>query len=160
MKRVRSFLSRRCWRAVPVFLLFGVAGCYLRDVRWTPIRPPPNRQAKEVVVETTGYCPCGECCNWERNWLLQPVIASGPNEGKSKAVGITASGRPARHGTLAADTTIFPFGTVIYVPGYGYGVVEDRGGDIKGYKLDLYFPSHAEAKRHGRVKHTVKVWLP
>lgn len=106
----------------------------------------------------TAYCPCGTCCNWRRNCLFQPVIASGPNSGKRKAVGMTASGFPAKDGTIAADTKLFPFGTVMYIPGYGYGRVEDRGGDITGYRLDLYFSSHSAALEWGRVRTRVKVW--
>jgi 3D (Asp-Asp-Asp) domain-containing protein len=75
-------------------------------------------------------------------------------------VGITASGQPARHGSIAADTSIFPFGTIMYVPGYGYGVVEDRGGDIKGYHIDLYRSTHDHALEWGRQTKVVKVWLP
>jgi hypothetical protein len=61
-------------------------------------------------------------------------------------------------GTLAADTRYYPFGTRIYVPGYGYGVVEDRGGAIKGqYRLDAYFKSHGKALKWGRQKLTVTI---
>ena len=57
----------------------------------------------------------------------------------------------AKDGTIAADTKYFPFGTRMYVPGYGYGVVEDRGGAIKGpRRLDLYYDSHKDARRWGR----------
>ncbi len=35
-------------------------------------------------------------------------------------------------GTIAADTDHYPFGTRMYIPGYGWGKVEDRGGAIKG----------------------------
>ncbi|MDD4026355.1 MAG: 3D domain-containing protein, partial [Kiritimatiellae bacterium] len=66
----------------------------------------------------------------------------------------------AQHGTIAADTAVLPFGTIIYVPGYGYGRVEDRGGAIKGNKLDLWFPSHDAAKRWGRKRVKVRVWRP
>lgn len=75
-------------------------------------------------------------------------------------MGITASGKPAKKGSIAADTSIFPFGTVMYIPGYGYGVVEDRGGAIKGYKIDLYHSSHASALKWGREIKDVKVWFP
>ncbi|MFA6632074.1 MAG: 3D domain-containing protein [Kiritimatiellia bacterium] len=90
-----------------------------------------------------------------------PVISSGPNKGKPKEVGITASGTRARRGTLAADTAVLPFGTIVEVPGYGFGRVEDRGGAIKGNRLDLWFPSHGEAQQWGRQKGLrVRVWKP
>ena len=59
-------------------------------------------------------------------------MASGPSKGKRKDVGITATGTRAKTGTIAADTSIYPFGTIMYVPGYGYGRVEDVGSAIKG----------------------------
>ena len=63
-------------------------------------------------------------------------------------------------GTIAADTRHYPFGTRMYVPGYGWGRVEDRGGDIKGYRLDLFFRSHRDALAWGRAKKKVTVWRP
>ncbi len=56
----------------------------------------------------------------------------------------------SRDGTLAADTRFYPFGTRMYIPGYGYGIVEDRGSAInQANKLDLFFDSHAEANEWG-----------
>lgn len=150
MKRLRM--------AVLILCLLGGNGCMLRDARWAPLEPPRHEPYREFVLETTGYCKCGDCCGWRRNWLFRPVVASGPNEGKPKAVGYTSSGVRARPGTIAADTSIFPFGTVMYIPGYGYGRVEDRGQAITGYHVDLYFLRHADAERWGRVKKKVKVW--
>jgi 3D (Asp-Asp-Asp) domain-containing protein len=145
-----------------IFLIgmMALAGCLMRDIRWSSVRPPPGVSPKMYRVVTTGYCPCRSCCGWKRNWYGKPVIAYGPLRGERKAVGITASGAEARHGTIAADTSIFPFGTIIHVPGYGYGVVEDRGGDIKGYHIDLYFSSHQTAREWGREIKDVKVWFP
>lgn len=147
--------------AVLVLVLLAGSGCYVRDLRWMPLSPPRNRAPKEMVLDTTGYCTCGKCCSWKRSWFFgQPVYSSGPMKGKPKKVGITASGVKARRGTIAADTKVFPFGTIIYIPGYGYGRVEDRGGAIQGNHIDLFFPRHSEAIRWGRVKKKVKVWLP
>ena len=108
----------------------------------------------------TAYCHCGKCCNWTRSPDGKPVIASGPNRGKRKVVGITASGTHVHHGTIAADTSKYPFGTVMYIPGYGYGRVEDRGGAIKGEHVDLYFKKHKEALKWGKKKKKIKIWIP
>ena len=110
-------------------------------------------------MQTTAYCSCRKCCNWKRNWYFRPVVASGPNKGKPKDVGVTASGTDAHDGTIAADTAYFPFGTVMYVPGFGYGRVEDRGGAIKGYHIDLWFDDHDDALAWGSKRQKVKVWL-
>lgn len=124
-------------------------------------RTPERRPDRVVRMEVTGYCECGICCGWKRSWwrLGMPVFSSGPNKGKRKQVGITASGTQAQRGTLAADTRYFPMGTVMYIPGYGWGRVEDRGGAIKGNKLDLFFDSHQEALEWGRQTVDVRVWV-
>ena len=115
---------------------------------------------RTVKMEVTGYDSGQKSCNWTYDRHGRPVIASGPNKGRPKAVGVTASGTRAKHGTAAADTSYYPFGTVLHVPGYGYATVEDRGGDIKGpRRLDVWFPSEREARKWGRRKNlSVTVW--
>lgn len=118
-------------------------------------------RGRYVTIEATAYCSCGICCDWKYNLWRQPVHSKGRNAGKPKAVGITASGKKAKPGTLAADTRYYPFGTVFYIPGYGYGMVEDRGGAIKGrHRLDLYYNTHREARRWGRKKIRAIVFPP
>ncbi|WP_085991482.1 3D domain-containing protein [Oceanobacillus senegalensis] len=56
--------------------------------------------------------------------------------------GITYSGVEVTrdlYSTIAADTSVFPIGTILFIPGYGYGVVADTGSAIKGNKIDLYY---------------------
>jgi hypothetical protein len=63
-----------------------------------------------------------------------------------------------RPGTVAADTDFYPFGTEVYVPGYGWGVVEDRGGAIRGPdRLDVLMRSHRATERWGRRHLTVEI---
>ncbi len=40
---------------------------------------------------------------------------------------------------LRYDPKTFPLGSILYIPGYGYGIVADTGSAIKGNKIDLYF---------------------
>lgn len=61
--------------------------------------------------------------------------------------GITYSGVKVRRdqvSTIAADPKFLPIGTLLYIPGYGYGVVADTGAAIKGNKIDLYFETIKE----------------
>ncbi|WP_318937006.1 3D domain-containing protein [Oceanobacillus halotolerans] len=58
--------------------------------------------------------------------------------------GITFSGVKVKrdlYSTIAADLSIYPIGTIMYIPDYGYGIVADKGGAIKGNKIDLYYPT-------------------
>jgi 3D (Asp-Asp-Asp) domain-containing protein len=82
-----------------------------------------------TLWRVTAYCPCKVCC--------------GP-----KAKGVTASGKRVAPGMVAADKSI-PFGTKLRIDGLGTFTVEDRGGAIKGRRLDVYFRTHAEARRFG-----------
>ncbi len=112
-------------------------------------------------MTVTAYCSCGKCCGWRRNWYARPVYSYGAQAGKPKAVGVCADGTKARGGTIAADTAHYAFGTRMYVPGYGYGTVHDRGGKIKGpARIDLFFSSHREALRWGRQQLDVVVLEP
>ncbi len=143
--------GQRKWLLVALLLtLLALQGCY--SLKTFGMR-------KEVVVmETTAYCACKECCGWKRKYgccLLPAVYASGPNKGERKQVGITADGSKAKKGTIAADTRRYPFGTIMHVPGYGWAEVHDKGGAIKGNRLDLFFSSHKKALEWGR--RTVKV---
>lgn len=61
---------------------------------------------------------------------------------ESPSYGITYSGVKVKRdlfSTIAADLAVFPLGTILWIPGYGYGVVADKGGAIKGNHLDLYY---------------------
>lgn len=121
-----------------------------------PAAVPPT---VTLSMKITGYCPCGECCGWQRDMFLRPVYTSGPNRGRAKEVGVTASGTRAVPGTLAADTNRYPFGTIMYIEGYGYGRVEDTGSDIKGDHIDLFFESHAVADEWGVKRMRIPVWF-
>lgn len=116
-----------------------------------------DRRWQTLLMTVTGYCPCGECCNWRRTWYGRAVIASGPHAGERKAVGITASGQRAGRGTIAADPDVLPMRTQVYVPGYGYGTVLDTGGAIQGRHIDLFFSTHQKAREWGVRKVYVRV---
>lgn len=66
--------------------------------------------------------------------------------------GRTATNKVARKGYVAADWGIFPPGTKFYIPGYGEGIVEDKGSKVRGNHLDLFLDSRDEALRWG-VRH-------
>ncbi|WP_460319728.1 3D domain-containing protein [Paenibacillus sp. YSY-4.3] len=77
--------------------------------------------------------------------------------------GITYSGVKVRRdkdtiSTVAADLKVFPLGTILYIPGYGYGVVADKGSAIKGNKIDLYFTTTKQVfKEWGKKEVEIQV---
>lgn len=157
--RSKENVRQSPWRQAvcAVFLLVTAASssCLSPYHEVSPVAPPAKPATQSVLVEASGYCSCGTCCGWHRNIFGQAVSNAG---GRRKSVGVTASGTRAKPGTIAADTRVFPFGTVLYVPGYGYGRVEDRGSAMVGNKIDLYFPSHKQAEVWGRKRLRALVW--
>lgn len=152
---------------------------------------------KGRLMDTTGYCGCGQCCGWERgSWSFLKLDFWNRYVNYGKQVGKSYSGRTAsgttptepqpglfsidtlenplmiaprllpwyflpQQGTIAADTKHYPFGTRMYIPGYGWGVVEDKGGAIKGPdRIDLFFDSHEDAIRWGKRKVHVEIVKP
>jgi len=74
--------------------------------------------------------------------------------------GRTATNKLARRGRVAADWQLFPPGTRLYIPGYGEAVVEDRGGAVRGYHLDLFVDTREEALKWGVKQLEVYVLEP
>jgi 3D (Asp-Asp-Asp) domain-containing protein len=72
--------------------------------------------------------------------------------------GRTASGRPVGWGAVAVDPSVIPMGSRLSIPGYGLGVAADTGGAIQGAKIDLWFPSVAEARAWGARVVTITVY--
>ncbi len=102
-------------------------------------------QVRRLRMVVTAYCPCSKCCG---KWSRYRKTASG--------YPVTTNGGQF----VAADTRVLPFGTRVRIPGYaGYQDVPvlDRGRLIKGYRLDVYFPSHAQAKQWGKQALWVEV---
>lgn len=99
--------------------------------------PAIGSQEKVIWMEVTAYCGCKKCC--------------GPH-----AQGLTASGKPITYNDghfVAADKKIFKFGAKLLVPGYADGQpveVIDRGGAIRGNHIDVFFPTHEQAREWGR----------
>jgi len=97
-------------------------------------RPRPQTRTMRMLV--TAYCPCENCC-------------------RGCSDGITACGKSIytnQSRFVAADTRLLGFGTRISIPGYYGGApisVLDRGGKIKGHRIDVFFLSHQRAQSWG-----------
>ena len=99
--------------------------------------PLQSGEWQTVQMRVTAYCPCEKCCGKYSN-------------------GQTACGHKIRpdDAFVAADKE-YSFGTEIIIPGYENAEpvkILDRGGAIRGNRLDVFFGSHEEALKWG-VKH-------
>ncbi|HET7627966.1 MAG TPA: 3D domain-containing protein [Bacillales bacterium] len=110
------------------------------------IRPGDLSQLPSKMVVATGYTAGVES------------TGKTPNH---PGYGITYSGVKVTRdfmSTIAADPSVFPIGTILYVPGYGYGIVADIGSAIEGNEIDLYFETVEDVYRHWG-KRKVKVYV-
>jgi 3D (Asp-Asp-Asp) domain-containing protein len=136
LRHRRSF-HRRVFRLALLLLGWSLGNILVEDARAAMPKPV-------IRMIVTAYCPCTICCG-------------------ANAQGITACGKPVTHNRgrfVAADATVFDFGTSLSIPGYHNGQevkVLNRGGAIKGNKLDVFFPTHARAKKWGRQELDVTV---
>lgn len=90
-----------------------------------------------VKFTATAYCGCTKCCG--------------------KSTGKTASGTIATAGRTVAMSSSYSFGTKIEIQGMGIYIVEDRGGAIKGNRIDIFFSNHQKALDFGRKTVYLKV---
>lgn len=113
------------------------------ETRWFNGRPV--RPARTITMLVTAYSPDARSCG-------------------DSADGITASGYSVWTNGMkmvAADTGILPLGSLVSVPGYDEGGVVpvlDRGGKIKGERLDVLYPTHEVAMEWGAQRLEVTVW--
>jgi len=103
------------------------------------------RPARTIWMTVTAYSPDQRSCG-------------------KYADGITASGKSIWTNGMklvAADKRLLPFGSMLSIPGYDGGAIVpvlDRGGAIKGARLDVLYPTHSTARKWGVQKLPVVVW--
>lgn len=72
--------------------------------------------------------------------------------------GLTATGTQVTAGrTIAVDPTVIPYGSKMYIEGYGWRVAEDCGGAVKGNHIDIAVETHSKATSMGTT--TGGVWI-
>jgi 3D (Asp-Asp-Asp) domain-containing protein len=107
------------------------------------------RYERSVVAKVTGYTPGVESCG---------IFADG----------ITSTGRNAWSlWGVAADPSLLPYGTLVFIPGVGYREVDDTGSAMreawrnrKETHIDLRFQDLTEAKIWGVRQLPVHIFVP
>jgi len=169
-------------------LLVGVSAVLVKEARTVPAlaeverspgtTPPPLVDPAPLVVDpliidAAGPPPRADQIRWFNGRPIRPartiwmtVTAYSPD---ARSCGRFADGRTASlHDVstnamrlVAADTRLLPFGSLVSIPGYdGGGVVPvlDRGGAIKGWRLDVLFATHRRAMKWGVRQLPVTIW--
>jgi 3D (Asp-Asp-Asp) domain-containing protein len=115
------------------------------SIRWFDGKP--MRPARTIWMTVTAYSPDAASCAPFDDGItasLKSVFTNGMR-------------------LVAADPRVLPIGSLISVPGYASGEIVpvlDKGGAIKGNRLDVLYPTHKRARQWGRQKLAVTVWEP
>ena len=83
------------------------------------------------------------------------VEASAYTMAEGSGTGLTSTGVVPYHGVVAVDPDVIPYGTRMYIPGYGFAVAADCGGAINGNTIDLFMEDYGDAISWGRRDVTV-----
>lgn len=116
---------------------------------------PETASPEDMPVISDGYItlPTGEVLTYTGTATIRATAYTHTDAGCDF---ITATGTTVHRGTVAVDPRYIPYGTRMFIVSndgayvYGISVAEDCGGDIKGDRMDLYFPTYEECIQFGR----------
>jgi 3D (Asp-Asp-Asp) domain-containing protein len=117
----------------------------LSDTKLRFFNGRPVRAARSIRMLVTAYSPDERSCPGTADNITASLHHVATNDFRS----------------VAADTRILPLGSMITIDGYDSGrivPVLDRGGAIKGNRLDVLFPTHEQALKWGKRWINVTVW--
>ena len=80
------------------------------------------------------------------------------NDDQILANGKTSIGRkPVVGRTIAVDPKVIPYGSRVFIPGFGWRIAEDTGAQIKGNRIDILVENEERAFDLGR-KSALVLW--
>ena len=118
----------------------------------------PAVSEKPVIADGRITLPTGEVLTYTRTDTVRATAYTHTDRGCDT---VTATGTRVHRGTAAVDPRFIPYGTRMFIVSsdgsyvYGIAAAEDCGGDIKGDRIDLYLPTHAQCTAFGRRVCTV-----
>lgn len=118
----------------------------------------PAVSEKPVIADGRITLPTGEVLTYTRTDTVRATAYTHTDRGCDT---VTATGTRVHQGTAAVDPRFIPYGTRMFIVSsdgsyvYGIAAAEDCGGDIKGDRMDLYLPTHAQCTAFGRRVCTV-----
>jgi len=125
---------------ITIPILFLLVAAAAAAVAPAPATAPRGAWQPMGEYRVTGYSACVACC------------------GKSDVITADGTYTPGFKGVLVSAPRDIPFGTKLWVEGVGLVEVHDRGGAIKGRRLELFFQKYHDALQWGVQKRQVWVW--
>lgn len=104
--------------------------------------PDPDETETDSVTEDT-ITVDGKSYSYSKT--LTVMITAYTHTGRKTSTGVWPE-----VGTVAVDPDVIPYGTRLYIPGYGFGVAQDTG--VSGNHIDVFFDTEAECIKYGRKR--------
>lgn len=104
----------------------------------------------EVVEVGTGANMLETSRGFVRYKTVRQMEATAYTLAEGNGDGVTSIGIVPYHGIIAVDPSEIPYGTKVYIPGYGFAMAGDCGGAIRGNRIDLFMNSYNDAIQWGR----------
>jgi uncharacterized protein YabE (DUF348 family) len=118
----------------------GVEVSRVLEGEWVAQDPTPQIVGYGTQIQIQSVATADGPLDYWRSVRMYATSYSPSRAGVSpdaRNFGITASGKRLVKGLVAIDRSLIPFGTRMYVPGYGYAEAADTGGGVKGRWIDL-----------------------
>lgn len=119
-----------------------------------------SRSGSEVTAKTTKAKTSVKmtATKQQYKWMTFTATFYAKDEPGTNGSDMTATGKRAKQGrTIAVDPRVIPYGTKVYIEGWGYRIAEDCGGAIKGNKIDIYMNSYHDFPKAGRIKVRLRI---
>jgi 3D (Asp-Asp-Asp) domain-containing protein len=118
--------------------------------------PQPTIPVETEVVEFMNLEP--ETVEPADEWLDFVITFYTKNGQGMDGKGITSTGTRVEAGrTIAVDPKVIPYGTRVYIEGYGERVAEDTGSAIRGNRIDIYVENLSDIPPAGRIKTKIRI---
>ena len=111
-----------------------------------------EERTQPMIGDGVIVLPSGEVLTYTR---AEQFLATGYTHLDAGCDMTTSTGTTVRHGTVAVDPTVIPYGTRMFIVSndgayvYGLSTAEDCGGAIQNKRLDLYFDNLPAAYQFG-----------
>lgn len=102
---------------------------------------PDKKQASDVTSNTITVD--GKTYTYSKT--MSVMITAYTHTGRKTSTGVWPD-----IGTVAVDPKVIPYGTKMYIPGYGFGTAQDTG--VKGEHIDVFFDTENECIQFGRKR--------